>query len=126
MTIDEALELVGEKKKLLKELAEWMHENYKIDDEFKFYKKHGWTLFWRKSGKSLAIVGIKDNDFEVTVVIGASLEEKIKEAGVSQKTLKMFSEAKQYFDGRWLNYKNIKESDIEDVKKLIVIKKLPR
>jgi len=125
MYIKEAYKIVGDKKELLKSLIDSIEINYQPQIKFTFSKKSGWTVFFRKNRKSLCYIDLRENGFSVIVVIGASLNDEIEKAKISKNTKKMFTNAKQYFDGKWLNFDVKTESQIDDIKSLLLIKKKP-
>ena len=125
ITIKEALRIVGKKKDYLKDLDSYIRINYKISGEFKFSKKNGWSIFYRKNGKSLCYVNLRERGFNVTVVIGASLNDVLKSSLVSTKINTLFKNAHQYHDGKWLHITVETKRDIEDIKQLLLIKKKP-
>lgn len=125
ITIKDALRIIGDSKTYLKDLDDYIQTNYKTPGEFKFSKKSGWSIFYRKSGKSLAIIDLKDKGLNVTVVIGASLNDTIRHSDVSIKIKNLFRNAHQYHDGRWLHIPVENGKDIEDIKLLLLMKKKP-
>lgn len=125
ITYEAIYEIVGNRCIYLKDLVEFIKVNYDTDGVFKYSNKSGWTIFYKKSGKPLMYANIKEGGFTVTVVIGVSLADKVYKSGVNQKTVRMFETAKQYFDGRWLSFEVQNQAQIEDIKKLLLLKKNP-
>lgn len=83
----------------------------------------GEQFFFRKGGKSLCYIETKDEMFTVTVVIGASLNEKVQSTNISSKAKKIFTEAKQFHDGKWMLFEVKSQEDVEDIKKLLALKR---
>lgn len=104
-------------------LVDYIENGYQIKGDFKFSQKTGWTVFFRKSGKSLCYIELQESKFRVVVVIGSSLEKDVINSDITPATKLMFKNAKQYHDGRWLLFDNISEKEIEDIKKLLNIKR---
>ncbi len=111
---------------LFEKLTNFIEDNYQIDGVYKYSKKNGWTVFYKKSGKALCYINLKEGGFNVTIVIGASLNDEVKKLPIGATTKKMFDEAYQYHDGKWLNFDVKKEKEIEDIKTLLIFKKKPK
>jgi hypothetical protein len=125
MNIEEIYKIVGNKKDLLNDLVDFLEVNYQPDVKFTFSKKSGWTIFFRKSGKPLCYMNLRESGFTVTVVIGVILSEKIRVAKISPETKRMFENAHQFHDGKWLNIDVRNKQNGEDIKTLLLIKKNP-
>lgn len=125
-TKQEIRKIIGERFELLEKLTSYVEKSYQLDGVYKFSKKSGWTIFYKKSGKSLCYINLKEDGFNVVVVIGASLNEKVKSLEINEKTKEMFDTAYQYHDGRWLNFDVKNENEIEDIKKLLTLKRKPK
>ncbi len=117
--------IVGKKEALLKELIEFIEKNYEPQIKQTFSKKNGWTVFFRKGGKSLLYINLKDGGFIVTIVIGISLNSEVKNAKLSTDAQEKFEKAKQFYDGKWLFFDIQNKRQIEDIKTLLRIKKNP-
>lgn len=117
--------IVGKQADKLFDLMEFIEGSYQIEGEWKHYKKGGWTLFYRKSGKSLCYINFNEGGFVVTVIIGVSLNDQFTELSLSQQTKEMFKQAKQYHDGKWLKFDVTSQRDLADIKTLIQFKKKP-
>jgi hypothetical protein len=125
LTYTEAYKIAGDKNSLLKSLVEFLQTNYKPDENFKYSKKSGWTIFYKKGGKPLTYVNLKENGFTVTVVIGQSLGNEVQSLSISATTKDKFKNAFQFHDGKWLNFDVATNKDIDDIEKLILLKKKP-
>lgn len=117
--------LLGERAALFIEMLLFLRENYCPSEDYRFSQKDGWTVFYRRGGKSLCYVHLREGGFTVTVVIGESLSDKVKSSGVGKETWQLFQNAKQFHDGKWLHFDVENKHHIEDIKKLLLIKKNP-
>ncbi len=108
-----------------KNLEKFIKNNYHIHGESKYSKKNGWTIFFRKSGKSLCYVNLENGMFITTVVIGSSLSEDLKKLPLSKESLAMFDNAKAFHDGKWLFFDKNTNKEIEDIKTLMHLKRKP-
>lgn len=90
--------------------------------------KYGWSIRYRKNGKSLCTLYPERGAFTVLVVLGkkeaAQVEEYMSE--FSMRFVDLFKSARQFHDGRWLWIKILDKSDAEDVRRLLVMKRRPK
>lgn len=91
--------------------------------------KYGiWELKYRKSGKTLCAFYLKEQQFTTLVIFGKaereSFESSIKE--FSSEIIDLYTNTRQYHDGKWLWINVSNQSLIDDIKRLIVIKKKPK
>lgn len=127
-TEEEILNTIGETAAWLN-LKQYIEENYDFAPELVFYaKNYGWTIRYRKSGKTLCSLFPEEGAFSALVVLGK------KEAG---KALSMSDEfgpnvrtvlenTEQLHDGRWLWIRVLSSDDADDVKKLLRVKRKPK
>ena len=90
-------------------------------------KKHGWARRYKKS-RSFCTFIPERNQFGLLIVFGAKEREKVKEifSGISAYTRKLYSKAKTYHDGKWLFLTIKNEKVLEDVIKLLEVKRKPK
>lgn len=110
------------------ELIGFVESSYNFEPVWNDGGKYGtWELKYRRSGKTLCTFYVKDGYFTVLVVLGKAEREKfdsLKE-GFSSKTCDIYSNTPQYHDGKWLWIDVSDMSLVEDIKRLIEIKKKP-
>jgi len=88
--------------------------------------KYGtWEVKYRKSGKTLCAFYVKDGHFTVLIVFGKAEREKfeLSQKEFSTEIIDIYNNTRQYHDGKWLWIKVMDMSLVEDIKKLIIIKK---
>ena len=85
------------------------------------------NLYIRRGGKSLVILGIREGYFVVCIVLGKDEREKFDEQreSFSEAVCKEYDEAETYHDGKWLAFDVRDESLIDDIIRLIQIKRKP-
>jgi hypothetical protein len=110
------------------ELKEYISQSYDFVPELVFYgKKYGWTIRYRKSGKTLVSLFPELGAFTALVVLGKKEGEKV--AGrldeFSSTTRELMGSAKQLHDGKWLWIRVLEPSQVEDVKRLLAAKRKP-
>jgi hypothetical protein len=111
-----------------KALASYLEANYDFEPASKYYgKSYGWTVQYRKSGKTLVSLFPETGAFTVLVTIGP--KELVKAGGridgVSRYTQDCIAGASSFSDGIWLWIRVLEDQTIEDIKHLVTIKKMP-
>src|SRR4030066_909659 len=105
----------------VQDLTQFLRYNYSPEEKIKEDKNGETTIFFRKGGKSLCYISIKGSKSTVTIVIGSSLEEKVRQSNIRKKTKEIFIQAKQFHDGKWLFFALNSKQELEDVKRLLLI-----
>ena len=93
-----------------------------------FYgRKYGWTIRYRKSGKTLCSLFPESSAFTALVVVGRKEAEKVSRIldELSPATRKLIGDTKQLHDGRWLWIRVLEPAQVEDVKRLLATKRKP-
>lgn len=103
---------------------------YEMDEQWvegKPTHKHYNNLFIRRSGKSFVILSIREGYFITCVVLGK--EERVKfddeRETFSEAVCKVYDEAQTYHDGKWLGFEVRDEMLIDDIIRLLHIKRKP-
>jgi hypothetical protein len=90
-------------------------------------KKHGWSLRYRK-GKSFCTLIPGKNRFAIQIVFGA--EERVKvetmRNELSSRTQREYDKAATYHDGKWLFLSVDSDKVVDDVKRLLAVKRKPK
>ncbi len=128
-TDDEIENNIGEKSVLWSELHKYLDEYYDFTPELVYYgKKYGWTLRYRKSGKTLCSLFPEKDAFTVLIVLGKKEVEKtytiIDE--LSSGVRKLFDSTEQLRDGRWLWIRVLTNNDLESIKLILKVKRKPK
>ncbi|MHA2273843.1 MAG: DUF3788 domain-containing protein [Candidatus Hodarchaeales archaeon] len=90
--------------------------------------KYGWTIRYRKSGKTLCSFFPEKGGFTALITLGKNEAQKalaIREE-LSSPTREHLEGTKQLHDGRWLWIRLLTTRDTEDIKKLLQIKRRPK
>lgn len=111
------------------DLRQYIEENYDFASELAFFaKKYGWTVRYRKSGKTLCSLFPENGAFSALVVLGKKEAEKalamLDEFGPEVRTV--LENTEQLHDGRWLWIRVLSVGDADDVKRLLRLKRRPR
>ena len=135
--MDRAIKPYGEVKAMLgdaspawEKLVGHIRFHYAMDEQWAEGKpthKHYNNLFIRRSGKSLAMFSLREGYFIACVVLGKNEREKFEEQQetFSEAVRKVYDEAETYHDGKWLGFEVRDESLIDDIIRLIQIKRKP-
>ncbi len=129
-TEEEILDFIGEPaKEAWVELRRLIEDHYDLISDTVFYgAKYGWTVRYRKGGKTLCSLFPEKGAFTVLIVLGckeseiaASLREEL-----GPTVQKLIGDTQQLHDGRWLWIRLLTTSDVDDVMKLLQVKRKPR
>ncbi|MHA2146975.1 MAG: DUF3788 domain-containing protein [Candidatus Thorarchaeota archaeon] len=129
-TENQILEYIGTTAtKIWKELHEFLAENYDFQPELSYWgDNYGWTIRYRKGGKTLTAFYPEEGGFTVQVILGKKEVEKFQNMReeLSSDVVKLFDDTKQLHDGRWLWMALPGIGTVEDIKKLIQLKRRPK
>lgn len=109
-------------------LSQFVTETYELRPEWKYESsKSGWAMYCRKSGRALLNMAPDSEGFTALVVLGAKEAEKaISEMhGFGPNVRERLETAHLFHDGRWLWIRVNEDQDVEDIQKLLLIKKSP-
>jgi hypothetical protein len=111
----------------LRQYIETRYGDWKPELKF-FAKQYGWTIRYRKSGKTLCSLFPERGAFSVLIVLGKKEAEKAlamaSEFGANARAVLEGTE--QLHDGRWLWVRVLDLDGAEDVKRLLRAKRKPR
>ena len=109
-------------------LTRFLKENYDIEPEMIFDKKHGWDVRYRKSSKTLITLTPEKGAVRILIVLGREESEKALSMRneLSPKMYDLIESTKQLHDGRWLWIRLFQTKDAEDIEKLLPIKRKPK
>ena len=127
-TEEEILNTIGETAPWLG-LRRYIQENYDFASELAFFAKtYGWTVRYRKSGKTLCSLFPEKGAFSALIVLGKKEAEQalsmVDEFGPNVR--KVLTSTEQLHDGRWLWIRVLSAGDADDVKRLVNVKRRPR
>lgn len=132
-TMDEIADYIGgDAKELWVSLLQYMETAYKAKPKLSYSVcsgKPGWNVKFQKSGQSLGTLYPEENAFSVFIVISYKLE-PLMEAVIpklSMNIVELYKQAGDYMKlGKWMMFQ-IKDVDgVEDYKKLMAVKLLPK
>lgn len=112
-----------------KELRSFLSANYDFTPELVYYgSKYGWCYRYRRKGKTLCVLFPEKGAFTLLVVLGKNEVGKVNTnlSNFNKNTQKVFTDAHQYHDGKWIYKRVHRQSDVKDAQKLISIKKRHR
>ena len=90
-------------------------------------RKHGWTLRYKKNKSFCTLIPEKDR-FAVVIVFGAEERAKVEAVKdqLSARTRKEYDEASTYRDGKWVLLTINTDEVVEDVMRLLALKRRPK
>ena len=123
----EILKTIGDTAPWL-ELKQYLESSYDFASELVDYGKHGWTIRYRKSGKTLCSLFPEKGAFTALVVLGKKEAEKALSMmdQFNASVRKLLDDTEQLHDGRWLWIRVRKQSDIDSIEELLKLKRKPK
>ena len=128
-TEDQMRKWIGRGASLWSDLREYLSSHYDHVPELDFAgKKYGWSMRYRKSGKTLVSLFPECGGFTVLVVLGNKEVVKIEacEKELSKKVQELFKNTDQLHDGRWLWIRPTSKADIRSITILLNAKRRPK
>lgn len=129
-TNEELYLTMGEEKfKVWSEINCFIEKNYNVECLWDRGGKTGiYELKYRKSGKTLCALYPREQGMRILIVFGKVEREKFESSRneFSQYVNDFYDNTHQYHDGKWLYLDYNSNLPIEDIKKLILIKKKPK
>lgn len=132
-TPQELCEIMGQKPyKTWEKIEEFIHQNYLMDVLWNPGGKSGtlvshYECKFRRSGRTLCALYTKEGCFGFLLIFGKAEREKFESTRneFSAYVQKEYDAAHTYHDGKWVMLDLIDDSHLEEVKKLIQIKRKP-
>ncbi|HUU45229.1 MAG TPA: DUF3788 domain-containing protein [Acidobacteriota bacterium] len=123
------LQALGKTAPLWNDLRAYLKSAYDIPPELDFGgKKYGWSIRYRRSGKTLVTLFPEQGSFTVLIVLGKKEVAKIGDGdeSLSRNVQSCFDGATQLHDGRWLWIRPSRKGDVESIKVLLTAKRRPK
>ena len=120
---------IGTKVELWNTIHHYVCDNYDFKPELAFWtKKYGWTIRYKKSGKTLCYFFPENNAFSILIVLGAKESEKVKsiENQLNSNVRDIFNSTEQLRDGKWIWIRVLEKSDIKSFIILLNVKRKPK
>ena len=120
---------VASKINLWSEIHVYMNQYYDFKPELSFFtKKYGWSVRYKKSGKTLCYFFPEKDAFSILIVLGQKESDKveIQRESMSQSILHIFDTTEQLRDGRWLWLRILEKQDLESFKIILSAKRKPK
>ena len=111
------------------EIRKFIEERYQYEPMTVFSgANYGWAIRYRKSGKSLCTLYPEHGSFTFLIVLGKEDSEEALSArsGLSPKIQNIINNTHQYHDGRWVWLRLSNISGVDDIMKLLRIKRVPK
>jgi hypothetical protein len=112
---------------LWKRLVRFVETKYGVSGELSRWggKRTGWNVRYRKGGRALVALHPQKDAFAAQVVLGRAEAERALELDLGEGLARMLREKPQLHDGKWLFIPVRCAADVEDVEKLLVLKRRP-
>ena len=103
-----------------------MRDTYACPGEAKYYgKSYGWMLWFRAGGKSLLALYPQENAVTAQLTLAPRLVDEALALPLGAAFRRTIEEAHPYAEGRWLFVPLQGDEEVEDVKRLVLLKKRP-
>lgn len=115
--------------KTFESLLKYLNSNYDFSEEIvSGGKKNGVMIRYRKSGKTLVNIFPEKKALAIVLVYGKKEVEVFEQEKTSFNPLlvNIFDNTEQLHDGRWMLIPLQDDSYLEDIKRMITIKKKPK
>ena len=113
-----------------KKLQEFLTIHYDLHTtELQFDgQKYGWCIRYRRGGKTLCTLYPEIGGFTILIVYGKKEGQKFidQQSEFTNQLASLFQDTKQLHDGKWMWIQLTNSSLLEDIKKMIAIKRRPR
>ena len=126
-TDSEILNTIGDSAPWL-ELRQYLESSYDFSPELVYYGKYGWTIRYRRSGKTLCSLFPEKGAFTALLVLGKKEAEKAlsMKDQFNASVRELLDNTEQRHDGCWLWIRVLKQSDIIRIKELLRLKRKPK
>ena len=111
------------------EMTSFLKKHYDFQPETVFYgNKYGWTVRYRKSGRTLCSLFPEKGSFTVLITLGKKESELVlsMKSELNSQIFNLVQESRQLRDGRWLWIRILKTNDITDIKRILAAKRKPK
>jgi len=120
---------IGGSLNLWNDIHKYINESYDYEPELVFFtKKYGWTIRYRRSGKTLCYFFPEDDAFSILIVLGAKEAGKVESeiSRLNEKARVVFDTTEQLRNGRWMWMRILDKSDLESLIIFLNAKKKPK
>lgn len=120
---------LGSSVDLWNDIHKYVNDNYDFIPELAFFtKKYGWTIRYRRSGKTLCYFFPEADAFSILIVLGSKEAAKValQKNKLSKKAIDVFENTEQLRDGRWMWMRILEKSDLDSLIVFINAKKKPK
>ncbi|WP_127837560.1 DUF3788 domain-containing protein [Clostridium prolinivorans] len=122
-------ELLGEEKfNVWTGLANLVEDLYSMETVwYKGYRDWKYELKYRKSGKTLCSLNAKENCVGLMIIFGKAEREKFENEcqSYAPEIQCVYNNSTTHYDGKWMMFELADLSLIEDIRRLLYIKKRP-
>ncbi|HVO62850.1 MAG TPA: DUF3788 family protein, partial [Terriglobales bacterium] len=116
--------MIGPMLHAWKDFVMWIRETYPVQEEFKFMygKKYGWALRFRIKGKLLISLYPTQRGFTAQVILNQAALRQVRRIPLSETVQQVLAKARPYPEGKWLFIPVASETELLDIKRLLVLK----
>jgi hypothetical protein len=110
-------------------IKQFIEASYEPMIETRFWGvNNGWTIRFRKGGRTLCSLFPEQGAFSVLIVLGKKESNRILSGSLelSPRIHKIIQDTKQLHDGRWVWIRVLSVLDLIDIQKILQVKRKPK
>lgn len=122
-TLLEMASYCGKMQKMFLIFNEWLSDHYKTNSKivFPYGNNYGWGVAHKQKGKLICNVFAEKEAFTVMMRLSNEQFEMVY-ANLSKYTQKYIDNKYPCSDGGWIHYRILCEENMDDIKKLLILK----
>ncbi|MCL2619494.1 MAG: DUF3788 domain-containing protein [Defluviitaleaceae bacterium] len=127
---DAVLPMLGDSLSAWEEFLKFINKNYEMDEVWRAGEPNKSIyneLKFRRGGKTLVSLYIREGHFISVIILGKAEREKFEQQkdNFSPKVYQIYEETKTYHDGKWLGFEVNDNEFVKDMCNLLLIKRKP-
>ena len=125
-TMEEMLAAVGSKRRMWDDIAGFLASSYTVREGMKFYGKNfGWIVQYRRAGRLLVSLYPRRDSLAAQLILSENDWKTAQALTLGERMMNALGTASHYPEGIWLLLEVEDETDVADVKKIVLMKSPP-
>lgn len=106
-------------------LGQWIHSTYRVQEDlhFMYGPKYGWAQRFRAGGALLGCLYPVEAGFTAQVILNPEALRRAEKLNLRKNTREAIARAHPYPEGKWLFVYVANHGDVEDVERLLQLKR---
>jgi len=109
-------------------ICDFMDQNYDMEPLWDYGGKYGkYVLRFKKGGKTICTLYVRDNQFGCWMILGQNERDKFERSrdDFTYEIQSIYDTTTVYHDGKWIMLELSDDHLVDDIEKMIIIKKRP-